>query len=103
LAHTAARFDQLIEESQSEGDEPGHTAPSDFLRTLLPLHKELAPFRAHVTELVALAQSEPAHVAVKVDESFDPFLRERLMPLAYAYLSQAEEDLGDQLRAVLAR
>lgn len=103
LERTAASFIELVQNSQSEGDDPSHTAPQDFRRGLLLMQKEIEPLRAHVARLVALSANEPARAAAHVDAEFDPFLRERLLPLAYAYLSQAEDDLGDQLRGVLER
>ncbi|NOT32064.1 MAG: PAS domain S-box protein [Planctomycetes bacterium] len=103
LERTAASFIELVQNSQSEGDDPSHTAPQDFRRGLLLMQKEIEPLRAHVARLVALAANEPVRAAAHVDAEFDPFLRARLLPLAYAYLSQAEDDLGDQLRTVLER
>ncbi len=103
LQRTAARFADLLEESQSEGADPLHAAPQSFRQALLRMQAQSLPLRTHVSELLALAAEDPARAAVRVETVFDPFLREELLPLAYAYLSQAEDDLGDQLRGVLAR
>ncbi len=103
LTGTVTRLATLVDESQSEGDDPKHTAPEYFQRYLRPLQLQLEPLREQVAELRTLATREPARAALEVDMVFDPFLQEELLPLAYAYLSQAEDDLGDQLREMLAR
>ncbi len=103
LEQIAARFVRLVEESQSEGSDPSHTAPHDFQRSLLALQGGVAPLRAQVALLRRLAASDSGLVEAQVTRGFEPLLREQLLPLAYAYLSQAEDDLGDQLREMLTR
>lgn len=103
LRQHAARFVQLIGESQAEGDDPRHTAPHDFRPSLLALQQKVASLQGHVAEILRLAGREPLRAEAHLSREFEPFLREQLLPLAYAYLSQAEDDLGDQLRDMLAR
>jgi PAS domain S-box-containing protein len=103
LVQTVTSFVQLVEESVSEGAAPEHTAPRDFRAALLALQKELPRLRALTSETLELFERERRRAAVHVEEVLDPFLRTELLPRAYAYLSQAEDDLGDQLRDMLAR
>ena len=103
LESSTERVLQLVEESQSEGCDPSRSAPEEFQRHLVPLRREIEPLRAHVAALRALAAREPAAVAARVDKVFEPYLRSELLPFAYAYLSESEDDLGDQLRVMLAR
>ncbi len=103
LAQLAEQFLTLVAEAQSEGDDPLHAAPQDFQRSLAPLAKRTGALREHVASLRELARREPELAAARVDGVFEPFLREELLPAAYSYLSQAEDDLGDQLRGVLER
>jgi PAS domain S-box-containing protein len=93
----------LIEEAESEGRDPLHAAPQAYRRSLEPLARRAGLLRAHVAELVALAEHDPRAAGARAEDVFVPFLQEEMLPPAQAYLSQAEDDLGDQLRGVLAR
>jgi PAS domain S-box-containing protein len=103
LSQAAHQFASLVEEAQGEGAASGHTAPLEFLRALEPLARRTATLEQNVTDLRALALEEPRLAAQRFQEVFVPFLQGELLPLAYAYLSEAEDDLGDQLRGVLER
>ena len=103
LTQTAHEFARLVQLSHAEGDDPRVTASPAYLRALRPLANRQASLSEHVTRLGELVRSDPARAAEELDETFDPFLQEQLMPLVYAYLGQSEEDLGDQLRGVLGR
>jgi two-component sensor histidine kinase/HAMP domain-containing protein len=103
LTQAAQEFGRIVQQSHSEGDDPRVTASPSYLRPLRALAKEQPALDEHVALLGELARSDSSPAAEELDEVFDPFLEEELMPLVYAYLSQAEEDLGDQLRRVLAR
>jgi PAS domain S-box-containing protein len=103
MAKAAERFIELVQKAQFEGDDPRQLVPPAYQRSVRPLVRQLEPLRGHVDELRRLAGSDPARLRDRVEEAFDPFLHGELLPLAYVYLSQAEEDLGDQLRAVLER
>lgn len=93
----------LIEEAESEGRDPLHTAPSEYRRALEPLARRVGLLRTHVSDLLALAERDARAAAGRAETVFAPFLQSELLPAAYAYLSQAEDDLGDQLRGVLER
>lgn len=102
LAQAAAEFCHILQ--QSLGGEDALSLPSPaLLSSLRPLSKKQPPLDEQAATLRALASSDQPRAKAQLDNEFDPFLQEELMPLVYAYLSQAEEDLGDQLRGLLAR
>ncbi|HEX6885610.1 MAG TPA: histidine kinase dimerization/phosphoacceptor domain -containing protein [Planctomycetota bacterium] len=103
LRQQSEQFVRLVEEAQSEGSDPLRTAPAEFQTSLGPLRKRLPALRAHVAELLELARGGTRQLVTRVDVTFEPFVQAELLPAAYAYLSQAEDDLGDQLRGVLER
>jgi len=103
LRQQSEQFARLVEEAQSEGSDPLFAAPGDFQTSLGPLRKRLPALRAQVSELLELARAGGRELVARVDVAFEPFVQAELLPAAYAYLSQAEDDLGDQLRGVLER
>lgn len=103
LQQQSEQFVKLVEDAQSEGRDPLRTAPRDFQSSLGALRKRLPGLREHVAELLRLARGDSRELVARVDGVFEPFVQAELLPAAYAYLSQAEDDLGDQLRGVLER
>lgn len=103
LVTAAQRFAQIVAQARSDGDDPTRAVPRDFASVLANMAGKLATLHAHVLSLRELSAKDPARAAALVDSTFEPFLQEELLPPAYAYLSAAEDDLGDELRAVLDR
>ncbi|MFN0006447.1 MAG: histidine kinase dimerization/phosphoacceptor domain -containing protein [Planctomycetota bacterium] len=104
LVRGASDFGQLVEESGvSASSAPGAPPTQAYLDWVLPLSTRRPQLDEHVERLRELARRDPSAAAIYLDTRLDPFLVGELLPLVYASLSQAEEDLGDQLREVRDR
>lgn len=104
LSGAASDFDQLVRQSDIHGsDAEGSTSFQAYSSWALTLSREQIEFDEHVGRLRGLARDDPPAAVEYLDRKLDPFLEGQLLPLVYASLSQAEEDLGDQLRGVQDR
>jgi len=95
------RFVTLLDEVQADGDDPLRPAPHDAQSYPRRMREQLPDLRARAENLIALARDDPWRA--RVDRTFDTLVEAQLMPVAYAFLSQAEEEFGDQVRGVLDR
>lgn len=104
LSEAAADFDQLVRQSDIPGQEAVGSTPSQaYSLWALTLSREQLQLDQHTGRLRELAHDDPPAAVAYLDARLDPFLEGQLLPLVYASLSQAEEDLGDQLRGVQER
>jgi len=104
LRQAGTDFAYYASQAQVEPEDAARNLPApDLLRWVQPLAREQPRLQAGIEQLVDLAARQPAEADRFLDASFSPLLSEELQPLVHAYLSQAEERLGDQLRGVLDR
>jgi len=99
LLDAKADFDYYLNESLMAG--AVNSPASEYARALRPLSEKRERLDKQIETLRELAATDPQRGEEYVSEVLDPYVEEQLLPLVYAYLSQAEEDLGDQLRAIV--
>lgn len=100
----AAQFERLLADSGGDRENPAAIPGGESLGHL----KRMAQ---RVPRLQSLVGAMHKHVvggdqAVALDflsDEVEPFLDQELVPFVYAYLGSAEEDLGEELNAVLDR
>jgi PAS domain S-box-containing protein len=80
--------------------EDGAAVPGAWLGPLMKVRPDLL---RHVEELVRLSEESPQRAEEYRITTFLPFLEQELEPRIYVYLSQSEDDLGDQLESMAAR
>ena len=100
----AAKFEQILTDASSP-TASSSAVPSDDIRG------HLQGMLGRVPQLQHLVKSMHEHLVAGshhlaldfLSEEVEPFLDLELIPYVYAYLSRAEEDLGDELHGVLDR
>jgi PAS domain S-box-containing protein len=103
LSALVSQLASLVEEAQGR-NLAGEAVPGlEYLRVLEPLARSVPTLRDEAATLRELAPQEPRVAQQRVEQVFMPLVQETLLPAAYGYLSEAEDDLGDQLRSVLAK
>ncbi|MEC7584793.1 MAG: histidine kinase dimerization/phosphoacceptor domain -containing protein [Planctomycetota bacterium] len=104
LEAAMARFREILREAYGEGGDRGAVPTDTFRRYLDQLTEQSTTLSRLVGELNQLAtQGDGAAVLSYLDQEFDPFLNERVMPVLVSYLGEGREELGDQLRGMLDR
>ncbi len=97
-------FEYYLEQSYGgDGDVALPSNPSAFAPWLRSLSDRLPTFRAHVETLQDLAGTDPDRARSFLDDVYDPFLQNDLLPIVYAYRAEAEESLADQLHGISSR
>jgi PAS domain S-box-containing protein len=103
LNASVARFAEIIEQAYAEGDDPLTAPAQSYVRLLDSLSHRRRGLESHAANLAREARESRVQATLYLGDQFDPFLQQELIPYVYGYLSRAEEDLGDQLRSVVAR
>jgi len=101
LREAVEYFVGLVDQALGGGDEPLAIASQDYLRFLRPMARESQRLRVAGEELIRPGPTGRPTALAERQAAFESLVQLTLVPLAYAYLSQAEEDLGDETRAVL--
>jgi PAS domain S-box-containing protein len=97
-------FEYYLEQSHGgDGDVARASLPSAFAPWLHSLSERRPTFRAYVDTLQDLARTDPDRARAFLDDVYDPFLQNDLLPIVYAYLAEAEEALADQLHGISSR
>lgn len=102
LVQAAERIQLVVQRAQGEAGDPFSAPPSGFLGPVRQMARRMGEVQRLVMQLSELAPLDPQRARVLLEQELDPLL-EQLGPSVSAYLSEAEDDLGDQLRAVLDR
>jgi len=87
--------------ARAHGNETG--VPDASSRWLSRLAERLPLLDRHVEELLSRAGRNPGQARRFLDRDFDPFLTNELQPLIYAYMRHNEEQLSDELQAIVDR
>ncbi len=101
----AAAFEQVLADASSPSSRNKAAVPGgESLDHLLELNRRVP----RLQELVALMHNrvdagDQPQAAEFLNVQVEPYLDHELMPFVHAYLIQAEDDLGDELREVLDR
>ncbi len=101
LLQTARDFSYYLSRASSAGSVDDESLESSA-RWLDRLNAEVPTLDRHVARLLELAP-RPAQARRYVDEVLDPYLMSGLQPLVHAYMKHSEEELDDQLEALVAR
>ncbi len=99
LVRHERNFEYYLEQSQLAGG-----ADSDVLTPLI--HRMMAmraPFREQLITLQGLVRSDAIGARAFLDQSFDPFVQNDLLPIVYAYRTEAEEALASRLQLIASR
>ncbi len=105
LSDAAAEYGRMLGHSRDGGSRTGTSAGPNFRQHLQELSRTHDLLIAHVEHLLRIAgDAQDQHlVGPYVRTVFNPFLEAEITPLLTAYLWEAEEELGDQLRTILKR
>jgi len=104
LRRSVADFRYYIEQATDSERKAGIDAASGSAsRWLGRLAEQELQLRRHVETLLDLAPRQPAAAQRHIDEVFDPFLLDEVLPLVYALQRQSEEELDEQLAAFVSR
>jgi two-component sensor histidine kinase len=104
-----ASDEQLVRHEQSLGyyleqsREAGGAQSSALAPLLHQLTEMRTPFREQLDTLQDLVGSDPIAARAFLDDSFDPFVQNDLLPVVYAYRTEAEEELASRLELIASR
>jgi len=96
------RFQLALLAAQGEAGDPLAAPPAGFLASVRKMQRLQPALEATLARLAVLVRGDLGQARRHLEVEVDP-LFEQLLPSVYAYLSEAEDDLGDQLRGVLDR
>lgn len=96
------RYQHALLSAQGEGGDPLAAPPAGFIGPVRKMQQRQPELVAGLARLGELVRGDLGQARRHLEVELDP-LFEQLMPSVYAYLSEAEDDLGDQLRGVLDR
>jgi len=105
----AASNEQLVRHGQSfeyylkQSREAGGAQSSTLAPLLHQLVEMRVPFREQLQTLQELVGSDPVAARAFLDDSFDPFVQNDLLPIVYAYRTEAEEALASRLQLIASR
>lgn len=100
----AAMFEQVLNDASSGQRNPAIVPMGDSLRLLQQLGERVARLQGLVRDLHRRFDAgDQAKALDFLSGDVEPFLDNELLQFVYAYLHQAEEDLGDELHQVLNR
>jgi len=102
IAHAHELYQQALLSALGEGDDPLSTPPAGFIGPVRKMQKAEPALTRALARLDALVRGDLGQARRHLEVELDP-LFEQLQPSVYAYLSEAEDNLGDQLRGVLDR
>lgn len=102
LTRALERFQLVLQQAHGEAGDPLSAPPSGFIGPVLKMQKRQPDLVQMVAQLVELVPRDPGQARAVLERDLDPLV-EQLGPSVSAYLSDAEDDLGDQLRGVLDR
>jgi PAS domain S-box-containing protein len=100
----AAMFEQVLADADSGGKNPMVVPMGDSLRHLQQLGERVPRLQELVRDMHRRFDAGNQSEALDfLSGTVEPFLDGELLQFVYAYLHQAEEDLGDELHRVLDR
>lgn len=100
----AAMFEQVLNDASSGQKDPAIVPMGESLRHLLQLGERVPRLQSFVRDMHRRFDGGDQSAALDfLSGEVEPFLDNELLQFVYAYLHQAEEDLGDELHQVLDR
>ena len=103
LLRSQRDFEYFLDRSYMDDEDAQEASvPSVFAPWLRALSEKRSSFREHVRVLQDLAARDPDRARAFLDEVLDPFLQDDVLPVVYAYRTEAEEAMADQLDAISA-
>jgi PAS domain S-box-containing protein len=102
LVRAAERLSLIVDQAHGEAGDPFSAPPSGFLGPVRQMKRHMGDVERLAAQLSELAPLDPPGARRMLEAELDPVL-EQLTPSVSAYLSEADDDLGDQLRGVLER
>lgn len=100
----AAMFEQVLNDASGGQKNPAVVPMGDSLRHLLHLAERVPRLQELVRDMHRrLDAGDQSRALDYLSGEVEPFLDNELLQFVYAYLHQAEEDLGDELHQVLDR
>ncbi|MFQ5600102.1 MAG: histidine kinase dimerization/phosphoacceptor domain -containing protein [Candidatus Krumholzibacteriia bacterium] len=101
LGESRASTEVAIRAATTDGsDAPG---TEEIALWLQPLSEKQLALEEHVSEFLRLAELGPQDARTFLHEVLDPMLQNELLPLIYAYRTDAEEALADEVQAISSR
>lgn len=100
----AAMFEQVLNDASGGQKDPAIVPMGESLRHLLHLGERVSRLQSLVRDMHRRFDAGNQSQALDfLSGEVEPFLDNELLQFVYAYLHQAEEDLGDELHQVLDR